>query len=101
MPSNEFWHGSFTLRIEGVDFLILTFVFSHDIINSIVTVFSLENKVSVLQSVKWRRCAVWHFFCFLPAKRVEIYYFAAGKTCRKGSNHDKNDHHRRRRVQGI
>ena len=46
------------------------------IIKIIVTVFSLGNKVTVFQSVKWRYCAVWHFFCFLPAKmRVEINYF--------------------------
>ena len=55
---------------------ILTFWNNHAIIKTIVTVFSLENKVTVFQSVKWRYCAVWHFFCFLPAKmRVEINYF--------------------------
>ena len=48
---------------------ILTFRNNHAIITLIVTVFSLEDKVSVLQSVKWRHCAVWHFFCFLPAER--------------------------------
>ena len=44
---------------------ILTSEVYHVIIKIIVTVFSLENKVTVLQSVKWRYCAVWHFFCFL------------------------------------
>ena len=55
---------------------ILTSENYHAIIKTIVTVFSLENKVTVFQSVKWRYCAVWHFFCFLPTKmRVEINYF--------------------------
>lgn len=48
--------------------LLLTFEIRHVIIKTIVTVFSLENRVSVYHSVKWRYCAIWHFFCFLPAE---------------------------------
>lgn len=44
----------------------MTFEMQRDIIKAIVTVFSLEDRVSVYHSVKWRYCVVWHFFCFLP-----------------------------------
>ena len=46
--------------------------------------FSLENKVSVLQSVKWRYRAVWHFFCFLPVKGGLKYIICSRTNLQKG-----------------
>ena len=82
---------------------ILTFRNNHAIITLIVTVFSLEDKVSVLQSVKWRHCAVWHFFCFLPAEcGLKYIILTAGKGLQKGVlYYAENDHHRGRRVEGL